>query len=458
MVYRNKNFENVSKYNDIISNFYETIKSLDAYLKNIQKGMRVVNIIDRGGDVRPLELLLNLRVGYSDGIISLEEYEKRLNKIKEDYDRAEMIDEALVEDEKGITSNNPYFARLIHILNTSNNNTKNELLKIQEMTFVNILSIFESSISSLLVLYFSKIHQSTNDIDKRKIQYSDISFVDSKDELKEYFVSDFIKSKMYEKFESWIEFALDKLTKMDKNTLKKEFGQDIEEISVAYIYRNLVLHNQGIVNYESLKSGKINSYNNGDKLEIDEKYIYHIKNILYKLFSIISLQCIKKFKNNDKFSEQFALNNINSIAVEIMNENDYLGSAIIFEQLNIYCNKDLDDNYEFRNFKRIVYYNSLLNSLLLNDESKEDLLKDYDKFLEINKESFESGDLFAEGIFKYKSSNEFDINYLDTIMDEFCDSRSAKINVLLDWPMFKLIENDVDFIEYKEKMLYYRDV
>lgn len=157
---------------------------------------------------------------------------------------------------------------------------RDDILK--QSTIILLIIRFESAISKLyreLLEQFPQLYLSKNTISYDKI----VSLDSDLDKIMELFLDEEVDKFMHKPLSEWY------TTFENNHKLNFLFGQDFDSFKELYYRRNIIVHNQGIVNDTYIKGvdGKTN-YKVGERVKIDSNYILNSMNvtriILFKSF------------------------------------------------------------------------------------------------------------------------------------------------------------------------------
>lgn len=187
----------------------------------------------------------------------------------------------------------------------------------------------------------------------KKLSYSEILEIDSKlDSVKEILVNQEIDEIMRKPISDWYKILNEK-HKINFNILIEYF----EEFKEIYYRRNIVVHNNGIVNNDYIKSVKKEYRSNirkGELLEVEEEYLKCAFDTTY-IMLYGTILCIAKLSS----SKTELYDAIEDMAFQHMIDGEWNISKFLYKYLMEECKKDLDTATSER--IRINYWLSIKN-------------------------------------------------------------------------------------------------
>lgn len=445
----------MEEYKYYIDIFNELINSMLSLAKINEKYANKQNYFeflksndnDNLSDKDIVEMIIHLKIRLSREAQSNNDNEK-IDEVTEN------IKNKILESKKGkffyenihsnngkISSNHHYIRLLIHYCNKENSMISKEIEANRKNQVKNIISIFETLMSNLLAqIYRNEYnHEKLND---EKISYKDIAHLTSVNDIHEFVIEQKVISLLYENISKWLAEFVNNFTKTTNKKIKREYSEFIDIVNEIYERRNIITHNNGVINHLYMKRVNENmiedSFCIGKEIEITENYIQESINNTLNLGIILFLHACEKLGYHKKLP---FINNITSIGLELLNSGYYNCGLTLFNEID----RILKDNSELLDINK---YNIFISKLLLNNQSVKNEIK---AFFD-NKQDLSKQDIMAKAIFL----NEND--YLCKIDNFIKGFTYYKIVNIFEWPIFKLLENDVEYIEYKKNYLYTEDV
>lgn len=295
--------------------FKEEIKSLINNMDTIRAFINSVepvliekiseNLKRDADDISALLLLFN-DINLNDGENDFKLSEEAKSKIKENFDGDIIIEPSIDGKESILKVNGPGGKRFSKAMNnlTKLENQKNLLYK---SSLMSIISTVECFFLDLLKSYFIQYpYEITSALISKKdkcFTFDEIiSFMDI-DDAKTFIVDEKLENILRSSFEDWIAFSKDKLN-MNMGYIKEQK----ERLNEIFQRRNIVIHNNGIVN--SIYLSKVSEkYREGIKkgypIFLDRNYLENAINDLELSFSLIAFE-LWKIKTKDD-SERYEL-------------------------------------------------------------------------------------------------------------------------------------------------------
>ena len=336
-------------------------------------------------------------------ILLKEDVWKKLYKI--------LIIEKDEEEEEGIiiTTNEEILLKEF-IFNDDDDGILDDNKIIIQSTLINICIALESLASEILMNYYT--YFGTADLKGSQLSFNDLLKIDDLESAKHYLIEKHIESTFYKDFYGWFGIINEKLN------LSKDFEKELElilkDIREMFLRRNLLVHNNGIINnhyVNGLSEEKKEGIILGEKVDIDESYLEEKLNQVEKLGWMMYYSSMKMhIKNNDKDT---IMELINSKVLSYIED----GCDLIPKIFLKCCNDSIDEKHKlYCKVNRFLYYkiNNKINEEIikeikdfnvshLSDEFKmaKAILLDSENCFEIVKEHFRKLD-FRTFIFKIK--------------------------------------------------------
>lgn len=369
----------------------------------------------------------------------IEELKDRINKLIENNEKYQFFNEHLIHEENSFSSDHPYLQKLIVALNANKNIIEREKIQMRNNQLKNIISSLENFVSNMYYYHYNHFNKDPNLFEDEKISYNEISRFENLDSIKEYISEKKVINIMFNSFNKWLKSFIDKCTKdnYDKK-FKHDFEFQIETLSEAFQRRHLVTHNNSRINHiylENVSDIFTKDLKSGDVIISDEKYI---KNII-ETTKIFSLELFKRFIQRSTYKNTYFTNLLNSSTLEMINDGDFDYATTVLKSI-----KEIAD---LKSDQQIIQYNLFICSKLSpTHEFNVDECTDYFEGIE----ELEPDDIVAKKILlKEEGYLDYAIKYLKDYEVEY------QINMIYTWPLFKLIENEAEYVEYKNEVLYH---
>ncbi|MEB7455120.1 hypothetical protein [Lysinibacillus sphaericus] len=236
---------------------------------------------------------------------------------------------------------------------------KEELVNRNSLT--SLMTFFENLVAGIIRLRLT-LHPDSFNPKEKSIKYSDLLDFESIEEALEHLIEQEVMEIMYGGLKSWITY----FNKAGINT--KRVNALLEEVNEASLRRNLVVHNDGIVNkvYLSKVDSKLieEGISKGTRLKISKEYL-ESKIMIIKIYGTIIL--LESWKKLDKLNFKEAY--VDKLAYDAMRNFEWEFAKYIYEFLF--------DNVDSYAYKKALQFNIwLCEKELGNFESiKEDIEK-----------------------------------------------------------------------------------
>lgn len=434
--------ENIMSYNQeyyfILKNFYNSILSLDKYVKEFVKSKDIFHLMKNNnstdeGKIEFIYAYLNFKNDKSEE--NQELIEKIEKRIQDDYKLRAFLKHVRLTD-KSMTSEHPYIKTLIHNCNIENENIKNEVTQLKNNQIKNLISIFEGLISNLLVCYY-KHSNDPNLLNKENIDYKDLEYIEKIEDIKDFVIDKKVMNIMYNNFNNWLKKYCDTCIKSGHKSIFRDYEDNISIINELFERRHLLTHNNGKINhiYLSKTDTRLNeNMNIGDELIISNDYLDKAILTILEFGTILYIKSINIKDIEDKFSYFMSINNL---GLDFVKNGYYKTSQHIFEFLFNNSNEEENDSND------VYRYNIWLSKLL---RGKSECLNEIEDFFD--KKECSIDDKFARSILLKED------NYKINIEEYLKDATYSQIIQVLSWPIFLLLENDKEYIELKNEYLY----
>ncbi len=328
----------------------------------------------------------------------------RLDNIPKEMERYEFNPKKAVREFEKITARKP-------LLN--NSALMMLLIKYEEM----IMGVFRWVIRSYPEAYLSD----------KKISYSEILEIDSQiDSVKEILVNQEIDEIMRKPISDWYKILNEK-HKINFGVLSDYF----DEFKEVYYRRNIVVHNNGVVNNDYIKSVKEEYRKNvkkGEFLEVEEQYLKKSFDIAY-IMLYGTILCVAKLSS----SKEEIYDSIEDMAFQHMIDGEWKISKFIYKYIMEECKKELA-TADYERIK-INYWLSIKNMEGL--ASIQDEVKKYDVSAMEGKYKVAKACLLDE----YNEINRLLENYLGN------EVRTSDVEY---WPLFLQYRKNKAYKEFKK--------
>lgn len=413
-------------YKRLIREYQTNIHSLIMYLENAEEAFKIKKeFLKENSDLIMLLDYINIKkeeVNEED--TEKEEKRKRISEVVE----KQIIDNMKMTDDGGVQfkfKDHEVRKRVLETANKMDKKFKQDKI-LYSGTLMLLVVYFEEMISKMLLTDLLKYPRIK--IEENSITFEELKDLGSIDEAKKYLIEKEVNIIMKENCDYWFNEHIKKLLKLKLNNYHKNKAK-FNEIMAR---RNLLVHNEGIVNkYYLNRVGKDNIYSAkmGENLQVDNVYIKEALEIFEEIGIGVLVELYLKEPISDR-DVDFLFN---------MTTNDYL----------------FKDNYKIA----LVIYELLLDSKKIKGELKKYCELNYwqchkwlgitnDKIKEFEKEDYSIYDasLKLGGFALQEKYDEF--------YEAFNNQNCISLEQLKEWPIFKLMRKDDRFnkkIEVEEE-------
>lgn len=439
-----------------MSNFLEKISSIYEFSKYIEDQGSLVYTLNKSArknkEVYHIAIAINELNHESYKTVVTPNERKRINYLKENI---------IINSKEGkATSKSLYIkSALTKFVNVSEEGNKIAQQQ-RNMSIMNICSSFEIFVSDLIKHEILNINIEGDRrgayIRKLQLHYEDLMDGESVYEIKERFVEKYINDLMYKDVDTWLNqvFGIC-LSSEDKKALTED-TELIGKITELFQARNLLVHNNGIVNRVYLQKIKNSQYVIGDYLNIDENYMEDKMKCLLLIASKLFTKNIKKNNLMENKTEVYSFDNsLNDLLVKYLKY-----GAAIRESYKYMADYHSEHNDELSVF--VARVNIWLTYYLDKEASSEE-----DGESKQYCEKVKKSDIYNQMLVRYgvsllendemRNQIEFAIKLLeDVIHGESEDNEKNVIQCLnyVNLPMFDPIREEKEFIDFVEELSY----
>lgn len=141
----------------------------------------------------------------------------------------------------------------------------------KDLIFVLNISTFETwMMESFSLIFFNEKKVLMRYVGENKIKLSEIHDSENMEEFWGKIINNYLIKKSYKGVSTVLEDLLSSL-----NIKEKSFKDLLGKINENCLCRNLIIHNNGVVNDEYIfKAGKYKKYKEGEKIKISDKYLF----------------------------------------------------------------------------------------------------------------------------------------------------------------------------------------
>lgn len=371
------------------------------------------------------------------------------SKIKLCFDNVEIIEE---EGNYIIKSNHGLVKSLLEKQRKQRELIYRSKVQSQRLVVANLVSCLENLLTSLTEYVLLNVYQNLSSIKGVTLNLNEIDSFENIKDIKKYAIHKYLNDKKYESFKKWFKDFVEIC--IAKDFLNKDNGKElnsyVETIFEIFLRRNLITHNDGVVNeiyLEKVDKNYLTGIKKGDTISVNDDYLKEsARNILQFGILFISYTLFKKrlYRNSE------IIDIIEGLGIELYQIGEYKAGQYLFQSLDLFFSNK--KNFEDNQLTFLAKYNYWLGERLANSIAPFKYDSDVEKYYESFKNSEWFDEQFEIGILSLKEDKEKfiakSIEYLESLKEE------KYIFSMLNWPVFDLIREEEAFIEF-EKNLYY---
>jgi len=392
----NKKSQETPKYLEINDNFQRNIQALYVFNKVIG------SFADEHDKTIHKSFEENLKKLLSP--IEQETNNKKLSK-KGKKELAKLLNSRVLEKEmKKIRKNAPIQGSLL-----------------RKSSLISLMASFETFISQIIQYHYQKFPKAFSS-NSDKLSLEKIRELGSLEEAEQLLISNEIDSLLRGNIQSQLEY-FEKQLNIDLKPVQS-YIEDLIEMSQR---RNLLVHNDGIINKQYLlKTPKkhLHKIKEGDKISINQEYLLNAIKLINTVCIILFQQCFRKW-------EKDSINNFNEILINIFYE------ALLEEDYNLIENLyNYIDSIDIKNDKekRILVINYCIS---LKEENKIDKMNDVIDQYDWSATSTD----FNMALSILQNENKQAYRYIKQLLA----SNNLNKDTLREWPIFKPLREKKKF-------------
>lgn len=405
--------------------------------KTDELGIELMRVIQRKLQNKPLEENISLREKYIfDNIV-----------VKDDSDNDGYF--SLSSKDEIVQSALEKYEKQMNLVNLSKKQN-------QKLVLSNIVSVFETLTSDLTEYVLLNIYNQISVIDKVSLKPEDLDTCESIEDAKKLLVQKYLSDIKYKKFDEWFAIMLEICvcgSKNGKKYISENLAEKVGKVNEIMQRRNIVVHNNGIINTEYLKKVKpefnIDNFEKGETVELTSEYLLNSSRIVLELgtFFIGESFFKKRIYNNSDIERTVEL-----IGLELYRLKEYSSGQNLFNSLLKYTlNNNADPGDYFIN-----NFNYLLGFKLQNDiDFSEELLiflENVEKDASLN---LTENSHYSIGISCLKDPQIVFLEKALSFLEYY--KGNSKVITFLEWPMFNLIRKEKEFVEFELSLYYNKD-
>lgn len=437
-------------YYKSISTFYLSIVSITEKRINNKKGTLLKQLFNTTQNEDIKKLTCSFIFKRQSEILGKIDYQNDLeiysfyNKNKQEIDL--MFDSLIFTKEGGIKARpkNVYLEVLMGDFNTEMDELKEFELQNLNLIVLSLASSFEILVASLLKHDLMYVTRNGGWISKLQKTYGELKDIDNIEGVKLSYVDKYVDSQIYKNFDEWFETAFEILTK-DKNGKIDESAKT--KVSELYQRRNLIVHNNNIVNniYNEKTKKELEV---GTSLNISEAYLINQIDNLVNLGSQLIFGSLYK---SNYYQDKVMISWLNNLGITILNHGNLEISRSIFSGI----------------FFADIEKEQLLKTRITSSQSVH-LCNIWLTYVIEKKEG-----IFNQQLSRYEESGVLDnvknneqvcmalkilnndedvMNYVKPFVEKI-ESHRDKI-LVLKWPIFSLLSKNQEFLDYTKNIYY----
>lgn len=312
------------------------------------------------------------------------------------------------------------------------------------LAVLSLSSSFEILVANLLKHDLMYITKNGGWITKIEKPYDELKKLDNVEDIKMAYVTKFIDAQMYKNFDEWLKTSFKILANEETTLIDNTIRTEVSEL---YQRRNLIVHNNNIVNSTYNEKTKKN-LELGKDLEITESYLHRQISNIIKLGSQIIFGSLYKSR---KYKNKLMISSLNELGIQILNRNAPELSLEIFSGIFFAGIKREDLPQIKLTGSQSVHLCNIWLSYVLNGQTElfKQELSEYDEkgILDNVKDNIQ-----VQLALKVLNNDPDVMKYVLPFVESIEDKRNKIL--VLKWPIFNLLSENKDFIDYANKIYY----
>lgn len=439
-----------SGYYKSISTFYLSIVSIVEKRMNQQKGNRLKQIfnITQNEDIKKLtcafifkrQLKIIGKIEYKADIEIFNFYEKN----QKDIDS--MVESLVATEGGGIQAKpgNVYLEVLMSDFTSEMNELKEFDLQNLNLIVLSLASSFEILVAGLLKHDLMYITPNGGWISKLQRSYGELKDLDNIEDVKLSYATKYVDSQIYKNFDDWFENAFEILTSKKNGEIDKQIKKEVSEF---YQRRNLIVHNNNVVN--NVYNEKANkTLEIGSNLGINESYLRKQIDNIAKLGSQLIFGSLYKSKY---YQDVMMMASLNNLGITILNHGNPELSRDIFSGI-FFADIEREKLLETKiTASQCVHLCNIWLTYVI--EKKDGIFKNQ------LTECTENGvlddvkdDEQVRMALKILNGDTDSLDYVKPFVEKIEHTRDKIL--VLKWPIFNLLSKNNNFVDYTKKIYY----
>lgn len=304
--------------------------------------------------------------------------------------------------------------------------SSSQIERLYKSSLISLISSVEWFFAQLLHFYYNEYPNSAG-IKNKTLTLSDLKGFDTIKDAEQYLVEELIDKSVRSGFSDWTE-----ILKKDLNLSMGYLKDYKDEIVEVFQRRNILVHNNGIINSTYLS--KVNSnftkdLKLGDRIEINDEYLFKSMNQLHLVFSLFALELWKNLEPENESRGEFTMD----LGYKYLCKEDYK----VANSANLFLTKDKKMAVASRTAAE-------LNLWLCKKREKglQNISKDLDKI-----DYSDKALIFQIALMALKEDEEKFFKNLPQVLK----TEELKPNDLFEFPIFKEMRETNLFEEFCEK-------
>ncbi|WP_180361889.1 hypothetical protein MKX33_02945 [Paenibacillus sp. FSL R5-0490] len=344
-------------------------------------------------------------------------FEDQVNVVKKDEDDLTKGVSVTIKGKAGVGLNNAM---------KEINLQKGQINMLYQNSLINLIVFFELLISRVLHTHITKFPEIMSIKDKT-LSLEDIRKLGSFEDAEKYLIDQEVEGIMYGSLDKWYKYLTDKV----KITISY-FQKNKELISEIFQRRNIVVHNDGIVNSIYFKNVNVDLRKDislGDKINVDREYINKSISIIENVGILILLEMWRKAEKKS----QERVDEIMGEGYTLMLDEDWSLAANLYD----FCSNEISISAEDKLMSKVNYWLCMKRSgqyEILKKEIEEADFSPYNKKFQLS--------LLA---LKNEKEEFFDLLKISMPNDLSVDN-------LKEWPIFTEIRESEEYNKFIQEV------
>lgn len=332
-------------YKSILKNYMNNIKTLRSFVSGVESSLlqKEEEVIKKNSmGLLPMIFAFSQlnpdKYKLSDKQIKecINIFEDQVNVVKKDEDDLTKGVSVTIKGKAGVGLNNAM---------KEINLQKGQINMLYQNSLINLIVFFELLISRVLHTHITKFPEIMSIKDKT-LSLEDIRKLGSFEDAEKYLIDQEVEGIMYGSLDKWYKYLTDKV----KITISY-FQKNKELISEIFQRRNIVVHNDGIVNSIYFKNVNVDLRKDislGDKINVDREYINKSISIIENVGILILLEMWRKAEKKS----QERVDEIMGEGYTLMLDEDWSLAANLYD----FCSNEISISAEDKLMSKVNYW------------------------------------------------------------------------------------------------------